>query len=141
MPYPPLVNYQTELEYQAHFEQIYCQAPIMTFDGIPVRFNKRDFTHAFFESVIQKDDIFSRQRAERIDWIKAALEDQQSDRFVGWDNKRKKYDGKRRVTVVMGNFIVVIAITGQGDRAKFITAFVADSDRTISRIRKSPKWA
>lgn len=140
MSYPPLVNYQTELEYRSHFEQSYCQGPIVTFDGIAVRFRKDDFDHAFFESVHAKDDTFSTLRAERIDWIKAALLDPQSERYVGWDNKRKRYDGKRRVTVVMGNFVVIIALH-QRDKARFITAYVADSGRTISKIRQSPKWA
>lgn len=142
MSYPPLVNYHTELEYRSHFEQSYCQGAIVTFDGISVRFRKDDFDHAFFESVQAKDDTFSTLRAERIDWIQAALLDPHSDRYVGWDNKRKRYDGKRRVTVVMGNFVVIIALLNQqGDKARFITAYVADSGRTISKIRQSPKWA
>ncbi|MGV1098581.1 hypothetical protein ACUUL3_04125 [Thiovibrio sp. JS02] len=141
MAYPPLVNYQTEIEYQSHFEQSYCQGPIMTFDGIPVRFKRDDFSHAFFESVHAKDDTFSRQRAERIEWIKAALQDPQSERYIGWDNRRKKYDGQRRVTVVMGNYVVIIALNRQRDNARFITAYVADSGRTIGMIRKGPKWA
>ncbi len=140
MTYPHLVNYQTATEYQSHFEQIYCQGPIITFDGISVRFRKDDFSHAFFESVRSKDDTFSDKRARRIDWIKAALQDPLSDRYLGWDNKRKRYDGKRRVTVVVNNYVVVIALNRQGDKARFITAYVADSGRTIRMIKQSPKW-
>lgn len=48
MPYPPLVSYNSVDEYRGHFERIYCRGVITTFDGIPVRFQKRDFDHAFF---------------------------------------------------------------------------------------------
>lgn len=146
MPYPPLINFSSEADCQAHFERIYCCGPIMTFDEIAVRFRKSDFKHCFFESVNAKDDTFSPKRAARIDWIKAALEDVTSERFVGWDSKKKRYDRNRRVTVVMGNYVVVMAITGH-KTASFITAYVADSPRTPSRprntldmIRQSPRW-
>jgi hypothetical protein len=112
----------------------------MTFDGIPVRFRKRDFYHAFFESKRAKDDSFSLTRAERMDWIKATLEDPDSERFIGWNNKSKRYDRKRRVAVVMGNYVVVIALSARG-QGHFITAFVADSEKTLEKIRKGPKWA
>ncbi|MBA3015801.1 MAG: hypothetical protein FP815_12780 [Desulfobulbaceae bacterium] len=140
MPYPPLVTCLTEAEYQVHFERMYCRGPINTFDGIAVRFNKRDFLHAFFESVYAKDDTFSIPRAERIEWIRATLQDPDSDRYVGWDSSKKRYDNNRRVTVVKGDYVVVIAIKSNGS-GRFITAYVADSGRTISMIRKSPKWA
>ncbi len=58
MPYPPLAHYESESQYRAHFEEIYCVENIMTFDGIPVRFKKRDFDHAFYESTAAKDDTF-----------------------------------------------------------------------------------
>lgn len=140
MSYPALVVYPNESDYQNHFEQVYCRGPVVTFDGIPIRFQKRNFTHAFFESVKSKDDTFSWKRAERIDWIKAALQDSQSARYLGWDNKKKRHDGSRRVTVVMGNYVVVIGLSKQRDKGRFITAFVADSDRTIKKIQNGPKW-
>jgi len=140
MPYPLLVTYQHQSEYRTHFERIYCQGPIMSFDGIPIRFNKRDFDHAFFESVNAKDDTFSQKRAQRIDWIASALKDPQSERYVGWDNKRKRNDRKKRVTLVMGNYVVIIRLNGQCDRGWFITAFVADTSRTLSKIKQSPVW-
>jgi len=140
MPYPPLVNYSSEEEYRRHFERIYCNGPVVTFDDIPVRFRKKDFDHAFFESRQAKDDTFSIIRAERIDWIKAALQDPCSERYVGWDNKQKGYDRKRRVTLVMENYVVVIALTAAG-AGIFITAFVADSEKTLKLIRQGPGWA
>lgn len=72
MAYPPLVCYRTVDEYRAHFERVYCQGTITTFDGIAVRFRKSRFDHCFYESTRrnQVKDAFSAQRAERIDWIK-----------------------------------------------------------------------
>jgi len=139
MPYPPLVSYQTIDEYRAHFEKVYCRGPIVTFDGIPVRFRKRDFDHAFFESRTTKDDTFSPQRSQRIDWIQATLLDPDSERYVGWDKKKKRYDHQRRVAVVKGNYVVVIAINKDG-AGRFITAYLADSSRTVGLIRQGPKW-
>ncbi len=140
MQYPPLVRYESEAQYREHFEQTYCTREIITFDNIPVRFKKLDFDHAFYESSRSKDDTFSFKRAERIDWIKAALEDQNSEKYVGWDNKRKKSDKCRRVVLVKGNYVVVIGISGRGT-GRFITAFLAESRRTLQKIRKNPKWA
>jgi len=140
MPYPPLARYETEARYRTHFERVYCLGEIITFDGIPVRFKKNDFDHAFYESSSTKDDTFSHKRAQRIDWIKAALEDPKSERYLGWDNKRKGYDRRRRVALVMGNYVVVIGISSKGN-GRFITAFVADSRRTVRMIRQNPKWA
>jgi len=140
MPYPSLVVYSTEAEYRLHFERVYCQGPVFTFDGIPIRFQKRQFFHAFFESVRAKDDTFSRKRAERIDWIKVALQDPHSDRYVGWDSRRRRYDSSRRVAVVMGNYVVVVAFNRTKSSGRFITAFLADSGRTIRMIRRGPRW-
>jgi len=138
MAYPPLVNYQTEQEYRDHFERVYCKGPIQTFDNIEVRFYKRQFDHCFFESVKSKDDTFSQRRAERIDWIKTALEDSNAEHRVGWDNIKKRPANDRRVAIVVGNYVIVIRIY-QLDRARFVTAFVANG-RTISQIRTNPLW-
>lgn len=140
MPYPPLVSYDSIEGYRDHFERVYCRGPVVTFDGISVRFQKRDFYHAFFESKRIKDDTFSLKRAQRIDWIKTTLLDPTSERYVGWDSNKKKYDHHRRVAVVKGNYVVVIAVTVNG-QGRFITAYVADSGRTIRMIRQGPKWA
>jgi hypothetical protein len=90
--------------------------------------------------------VFSTKRAERIDWIKAALEDPHSERYEGWDKQRKRYDPSRRVTLVMGNYVVVIALKGQ-QRADFVTAYVADTPArpgrpsTVDMIRRGPRCA
>ena len=147
MPYPLLVQYGTQAEYRQHFEQVYCKGPIKTFDRITVRFHKSMFDHCFFESSRRNDnkDTFSKKRAERIDWIKIALQDPSSEKYVGWDRKKKRYNKKRRVTIVMGNYVVIIQLVGS-DKADFITAYLADvkgsKDRpaTIDLIRSGPKW-
>jgi len=145
--YPPLVKYRTEAEYRLHFEQVYCRGSIKTFDGILVRFRKSIFDHCFFESSRRdkNKDTFSIKRAERIDWIKRALRDPDSERYMGWDKKRKRYNRSRRVTIVMGNYVVVIKLTGTG-KADFVTAFLADTHRSMGRpstidlIRRGTKW-
>jgi hypothetical protein len=140
MIYPPLVYYQDKNEYRRHFERVYCKSPIITFDSIKIRFNKRDFEHAFYESVNTKDDSFSIKRAQRIDWIKIALQDPQSERYFGWNKKRRRIDRKRRVAIVMKEYVVVIGINRKRSTGWFITAFVADSGRTLKMIRKNPKY-
>lgn len=140
MAYPPLVKHATEAEYRAHFERVYCQGPLPTFDGIQVRFRKRDFDHCFFESVKKKDDTFSPRRAERVEWIKAALEDPNADLRVGWDNTRKMLATDRRVAIVMHDYLVVIRLTDHdAKQAEFVTAFVA-SGRAIQQARRNPPW-
>ena len=146
MPYPSLVIYATEFDYKIHYEETYCQTPIVCFDGICVRFRKEKFYHAFFESIMGgKDNVFSHKRAERINWIQTALEDPNSERFWGWDSTKKRYDKKRRVTVVMGNYVVVISLIGETN-AEFVTAYLADTPSkngkpsTIDKIRRSPKY-
>ena len=138
MPYPPLVQYKTELEYRRHFERVYCRGAIETFDGIQVRFRKTMFDHCFFESINSKDDTFSQQRAERVDWIKAVLQDDKAELHVGWDNKKKRPAKDRRVAIVVGCYVVIIRIRGK--KADFVTAFLA-SGRSIKLIRKNPVWA
>lgn len=147
MVYPPLRKCTSPAEYRRHYENVYCRGPIRTFDGIAVRFRKRDFNHCFFESTRRdgSKNVFSRKRAERMDWIKTALQDPNSERYQGWDRVRKRYDKTRRVVVVMGNYVVVIALTGS-KTADFVTAYVADTPgrpgqpSTIDKIRSSPKW-
>ncbi|MCP5003133.1 MAG: hypothetical protein GY941_04150 [Planctomycetes bacterium] len=147
MPYPLLVQYGTEAEYRRHFEHVYCSGPIKTFDGIKVRFRKNMFDHCFFESSRRdtNKDTFSIKRAERIDWIKESLQDPKSERYAGWDRKKKRHNKKRRVTIVMGNYVAIIQLTGS-DKADFITAYLADTrgnkgrPATIDLIRSGPKW-
>lgn len=146
MEYPSLVKYDSSVQYRQHFEDIYCRGPLATFDGIQVRFRRKDFNHCFFESVKSKNDTFSPERAERMDWIKAALEDPSSELHVGWNKIKRRYDTKRRVAIVMNNYIVIIFIKGDLS-ADFCTAYLADTEplkgqnlSTLELIKLSPKW-
>ena len=143
MPVPPKVIYPAVAEYRQHFERVYCNGTILTFDGIAVRFRKEDFDHCMFESSKRDKvkDQFSKERSERIDWIKATLENPEAELYQGWDGKQKCYLPDRRVSVVYEEFVVVIQLVGHphGPRkAIFITAYLADNN--IDRIKRGPKW-
>lgn len=137
----PLVKYSTIKQYRRHFENIYCKGNIITFDGIKVYFRKDDFDHCFYESINFKDDKFSKERSERINWIKETLEDPNADLRCGWDKKKKKIDCSRRVAIVNNDYVVIISISKRRNgtlKAQFITAYVAD--KSINKILRMPKW-
>jgi len=138
LAYPSLLKNRTADQYRAFYESIYCRLPITTFDGIKVRFRKRDFNHCFFESVQEQDDTFSLKRAERVLWIKAALQDQNAELRVGWNNKEKKPAPDRRVALAGHDYVVIIRLTAQKE-AQFVTAFIADQD-VLKKIRINPLW-
>jgi len=87
----------------------------------------------------QVKDAFSSERAQRIDWIKYALEDPNAELYVGWDKKKKKHDPSHRVALVVNDYIVVIRIRNN-KTAQFVTAYVADTPSTLAKIKGSPKW-
>lgn len=139
--YPPLLSLADEAAYRSHFENLYCRGAVVTHDGMTVRFRKTDFDHCFFEST-RRDrvkDKFSDIRAERMEWIAVALQDAAAQRFQGWDRDTRKYDKNRRVTLVCGNYVVVIGISSPTS-ARFITAYVADTPSTLAKLKTSPKW-
>lgn len=144
MVMPPLLTLETEADYRRHFEANYCRGVITTHDGIRVYFKKDDFDHAFFESTLRngvKDATLSQVRAERMDWIAATLADPTADRFQGWDSKNGRYSPTRCVSVVFGNFVVVIRLGKKTDgtlKASFVTCYEANN--SIGKIRKSPLW-
>lgn len=145
---PSLVSYSSESEYKNHFCRVYCDLnnPIYTFDNIRVNFYPIQFDHAFYESTDRaKGDksIFSRKRAERIDWIKWALQNRNALLVQGWIKNKKRYDPYRRVCVVVTNYIVVIQLESSLQEAAFITAFVIDDPdhpEKLQLIISSPRW-
>lgn len=140
---PPLVNYESIEEYKGHFVNKYCKESLETFDSFKVKFYEDMFEHAFFESSNRRGnkDIFSSQRAERIDWIENVLQDKDAEIYMGYDSKNKRNDWNRRVTIINeDNYVVVIQII-KDNKAKFVTAYVADSPHTAKSIRQNPKWA
>ena len=141
--YPQLLRLADPAAYQAHFVAKYCQGPIPTFDGIKVWFRPNKFQHDFFESSNRDGikDQFSVQRAERMDWIEATLNDPTATLKQGWIKAERRHDPQRRVAVVKGNYVVVIAINRRNPKkANFVTAFVADTQHTLNQILTSPSW-
>lgn len=139
---PALVHYATETEYRQHYERCYCQAKLHTFDGMRVFFAKQQFEDAFFESRDRRardKSQFSRDRAERIDWIAAAIAAPAAELYAGWDRDRKRYDRERRITLVWGDYVVVLKMNLKKKTAFFITAYVAEAG-TVSKIRSGPRW-
>jgi hypothetical protein len=84
-------------------------------------------------------DIFSHRRAERLGWIKIALKDPNLKFKAGWDNKKKVNDHKRRITVMIDDFVVVVRLKSATE-AEFITCYVADDERTKEKLRNAPDW-
>ena len=143
MRLPDLLILEAEREYLTYYREEYCRKGVVTFDGIRVYFRKSRFSHAFYESSNRdgRKDKFSKIRAQRMGWIRAMLENADSDLFQGWDNKRKRYDPGRRVCVVYGDFVVILRIRLKKNgtlTAEFITCYQADN--SIGKIRNSPKW-
>ncbi len=141
MTYPPLLDLKSPDEYRKYFEKNYCNQEVYTFDKIRVLFPKGSFDHAFYSSSSRRDqkkDVFSRERAERMPWIKAALEDASAELYFGWDNKRKCVVTNRRVAIVVRDYAVIIQ-TKSADKAFFISAFIANQ-RALNMIRLNPKW-
>jgi hypothetical protein len=146
MGLPPFVEYEDEAAYRSHFQRVYCRGTIRTFDGINVRFRLRQFDHCFFESSGRDriKDAFSLPRARRIDWIKAALRDPEAELYEGWDRDRRRSDPDRRVAILVGEYVVIIAIKSEKS-ADFVTAYFVQPAppgqlSTIQRIRRGKRW-
>lgn len=144
MALPPLLVYKTIKEYKVHYERHYQRGNIVTADGIRVYFKPKKFGHAFYENSLRRKgpkDEFSKERAERMDWIKATLEHPGAEIFMGWNKDTKRYEAERRVSVVYENFVVVVelSLNSHGQlKGNFVTCYVAD--KSINRIKASPYW-
>ena len=140
-----VVKNYTEADLRKIWTEEYCRKLIKTHDGIRVHFYDSNFDHAFFESSVRNGssnkpkskDIFSPRRAARMMWIKDVLADKDAKMYVGYDSKVKGYSQTKRVSVVKGDYVVVIQIYKEND-ARFITAFVADN--SINKITSGPEW-
>lgn len=131
----------TEEEFREMWRSNYCRQVIYTFDGIRVRFYDSHFDHTFYESSDRRQankDVLSPRHLSRILWIKDALEDPETEIHVGYLSKSHSKSGKRRVTLVKGNYVVVIQLYKEKE-ANFITAFVGDEE-TIKKVKSDPLW-
>lgn len=145
MLYRRLLYLRNPGDYRRHFREAYCQEPVVTFDGVQVSFYEKHFGHAFFEGVsygypyrVVPKTSFSFERAERIDWMRQALLDDDAELYWGLDRLGGGYTLKRRVCIAGGEYVVVIEYH-RPDEAEFVTAFPG-SARTLRKLRHSPRW-
>ena len=132
----------TELELREIWNDVYCNVPIITFDGLSVQFYSSMFDHCFFVSENRKakdKSILSYNRLEKIYWIKDTLEDADATLKIGWDGKNKTYNNSRRVALVKGNYVVVIIIFSL-TKARFVTAYEIADEENLEKIMKSPDF-
>ena len=134
--------------YKKIYEEYYCKAPVKTFDDILVFFKKHNFEHAFYESRNRKakdKSRFSYKRANKIYWIKWVLQNPNAQLYKGYNHTTKSYDDKRRISLCVDNYVVVIELNKSKKKASFITAYVADGinakgKKAIDLIRSGEKW-
>lgn len=144
MSLPALRNFANEAECKQYFIDNYCNAEISTHDGIKVKFHEDMFEHAFYIRVNKTwrshKDHFSKERGERIDWIKYVLNDPTIIPRQGYDKAHKRYDNTRRVAFLApNNYVVVILIDNQGE-GRFVTAYLVDKPEVANKINSSPVW-
>ena len=141
MPLPPLLHLPNEEAYRVHFEKLYLPpAVIQTFDGVHVRFFPRNFHHAFYcKSKRDSDskDMFSRQRAERMDWIADVLQDNSAELY-----RRVMDRGTvRRIALRSAErYVVIVQVEKNEKRANFVTAYVVESGEALRKMRSNPRW-
>ncbi len=126
-------------EFREIWKSEYCTGPIETVDGVKVHCYEDMFDHVFFESADRKPgdkSILLLNRLEKILWIKAALQDPEAILKVGWDKSTKSYFDNLRISIVKGNYVVVIMFTGFL-KAKLITAYEKND---ITNIMNSPDF-
>lgn len=138
---PPLLQLRNEDDFETHFQQTYLMSEsIYTFDGIEVLFFERNFNHAFYTKSDRnsiKKDMFSLERAQRMDWIKAVLKSSEFELY-----RRIMRNGIiRRIALVPSErYAVIIQVEKNMKRANFVTAYVVESDVALGKMRSNPKW-
>lgn len=142
MNLPPLLTLPDEAAYRAHYQTNYVDcSPITTFDGYEVSFFQHNFNHSFFIESVRGShvkDTFSNSRAERMDWIKAVLDNDSVELY----RRVMEDSGKIRRIALVGDerYAVIIQIGSRPNQARFITAYVVNSDSALSNMRSNPGW-
>ena len=142
---------RAEVEFEFYFcvlDKGYIIRPIETFDNIQVFFRENNFEHAFYESRNRRKkdkSKFSYKRANRIYWIKWVLENPNAELYKGYNHKSKTYEDNRRLALCVDNYVVVIEFRENRNKAKFITAYVADGinghgQKAIDLIKGGERW-
>jgi hypothetical protein len=67
------------------------------------------------------------------------LQDASAELYRGWDRDKKAMRSDRRITIVYGDYVVVVQIQSDPSKATFITAYVAGAE-TVRKIRSGPRW-
>ena len=137
---PNFVILPDEKDYKNYYINKYCNNEIITFDGIKVKFYDQQFDHAFYESSLKNGtkDVFSLERAKRIDWIEYALQNKDNvELYKGYNKRNKSYTISRRVHSIDSEDYVVVILFTSNTTAKFLTAYYADNSG--SKIKNSPK--
>ncbi len=141
MVLPPLLMLGDEAAYRKHWLQNYVDSsPLTTFDGIAVRFFPEAFDHAFFKDSITRSsakDTFDFERARRMDWIASVLGNSSTELY-----RRLMSNGKtRRIALVTSKrYAVIIQLGAVRKPARFITAYLVDSESALKNMRANPKW-
>jgi hypothetical protein len=144
MPLPPLLHLPDAKAYHAYFQAEYvARSPVITYDGIQVRFFANQFTHAFFrDSTRGANDkaVFDWDRAKRMVWIRPVLSDPSLD-----VRRRTMDDGQTRRVVLhpRARYVVVVQLYDDNPlRAVFITAFwIRDpNSSSLGKIQSNPPW-
>jgi len=143
MRLPPLLDLPNEAAYRAKFQRDYVDgASVLTPDGITVRFYPEKFHHAFHRSStrrVQDKAVFDRQRAQRMDWIRAVLTDPSVERYR---DPRKLGEFWCVVLEPTTPYVVIIQLYKRNPpTARFITAFVVeDGWGYLIKTRRMPRW-
>ena len=141
MDLPALRRLPDAEAYRAYFESEYVNGPsVVTADGITVQFYWDQFDHAFYKDSSRgggDKTLFDQQRAERIDWIRALLAAPKAERY------RRVVDGKVRCLTLdtATSYAAIIQLQGKkARRARFVTAYVANSASALAKMRSNPPW-
>jgi len=141
MPLPPLLHLPDEAAFRAHFEAEYvCGLPVVTYDGIRIRFYANQFDHAFYTSSTPKSgkDTFNLDRAQRMDWIRVVATDPGMEVY-----RRVMPGGKvRRIMLEPRKQYVVVCeiLSSDPTQAVFITAYSVTSKSALAKMRSNPRW-
>ena len=152
MSLPSLLVLPNESAYQLHFEKHYVNtSPLVTFDDMQIRFSRHNFSHAFFTGSVRRTrrkDRFDTDRAKRMDWIAAVLQDRGAElyrRVMRISRRPRRGTPKsalRRIALIPSErYAVVVDVEKRNPkRANFVTAYVVNSDAALAKMRSNPRW-
>lgn len=144
MAIPDFLFLSTEDEYKQYFVDNYCaNSPLLTWDGLPVKFYPDMFEHAFYKRATKawkaKKVCVDFERCKRMPWINEVLQDSTIIPRQGYDKERGKNDNSRRVALVSREKYVVV-IRNEGRTWRFVTAYIIDNIDTYNKLMNAPLW-